>query len=167
MAARGGIRGTVEPGQRPQPGPCCYAIRSTVTGRMLSQGRHGKNKAHRIVSLCRDGKGHSRLVHHLVLEAFFGPCPPGMQACHYDDVGSNNNLANLRWDTQSANTFDSYRNGLRTPPTGGSERHTHCKNGHEFTPENTYTHNAKQQVCKACSLEWQRRKRARRRVHVL
>ena len=39
-------------------------------------------------------------VHRLVLSAFVGPCPVGMEACHFPDRNpSNNHLENLRWDT--------------------------------------------------------------------
>lgn len=50
-------------------------------------------------------------VHRLVLEAFVGPCPPGMLACHFDDVRTNNHLHNLRWDTPKNNIRDAARNG--------------------------------------------------------
>lgn len=50
-------------------------------------------------------------VHRLVLEAFIGPCPDGMEACHNDGNGSNNNLSNLRWDTRIANAQDMVSHG--------------------------------------------------------
>jgi hypothetical protein len=49
--------------------------------------------------------------HILVLEAFVGPRPHGMQGCHWDDDPTNNRLDNLRWDTPRANRLDSLRNG--------------------------------------------------------
>lgn len=56
-------------------------------------------------------------VHRLVLEAFVGPCPKGMEACHFPDKDpSNNRLDNLRWDTRSANQTDSVKHG--TKPQG-------------------------------------------------
>ncbi len=43
-------------------------------------------------------------VSNLVLLAFVGPRPDGMQACHFPDPDpANNRLSNLRWDTASAN----------------------------------------------------------------
>src|SRR5215469_11602400 len=36
-----------------------------------------------------------RFVHILVLEAFVGPCPSGMECCHGDGNPKNNNLSNL------------------------------------------------------------------------
>jgi hypothetical protein len=42
----------------------------------------------------------------LLLEAFVGPCPEGMQACHSDGDKANNAISNLRWDTPEANMAD-------------------------------------------------------------
>lgn len=52
-----------------------------------------------------------RYVHHLVLLAFVGPCPDGMECCHWDGNGANNALSNLRWDTHQANAQDRVRHG--------------------------------------------------------
>lgn len=52
-----------------------------------------------------------RIVHRLVLESFVGPCPPGMEACHWDGDPGNNKLTNLRWDTRKANAADMVRHG--------------------------------------------------------
>lgn len=57
------------------------------------------------------GKRDLRRVHLLVLEAFVGPRPEGMEGCHWDDDKSNNFLSNLRWGTRSANVRDLVRNG--------------------------------------------------------
>lgn len=74
---------------------------------------------HLLVGLSRDRKSHKRLVHRLVLEAFVGPCPEGMEVCHDPDPDpSNNRLGNLRWDTRSANQADSIRHGTKHCPRG-------------------------------------------------
>jgi hypothetical protein len=52
-----------------------------------------------------------RDVHTLILEAFIGPRPPGMQCCHKDGNPLNNRLDNLRWDTPSSNSRDTVRHG--------------------------------------------------------
>ncbi len=52
------------------------------------------------------GKRNGRYVHRLVLEAFVGRCPRGMECCHKDGNRTNNQIANLRWDTRSANHID-------------------------------------------------------------
>jgi len=57
--------------------------------------------------LCGKDKRRDALVHRLVLEAFVGPCPQGMEACHHpSNDRSNARLDNLRWDTPSANNMD-------------------------------------------------------------
>lgn len=46
-------------------------------------------------------------VHRLVLLAFVGPCPEGMEACHFPDPDPKNcRLNNLRWDTKRSNSLD-------------------------------------------------------------
>lgn len=48
-----------------------------------------------------------RDVHRLVLEAFVGPCPEGMECRHFPDgTKKNNNLSNLRWGTRQENVDD-------------------------------------------------------------
>jgi hypothetical protein len=52
-------------------------------------------------------------VHRLVLGAFVGPCPEGMECCHFpDNDPSNNNLDNLRWDTPENNHADRWPHDL-------------------------------------------------------
>ncbi len=52
-----------------------------------------------------------RQVHRLVLEAFVGPCPEGMECCHHDGNPANNHVSNLRWDTRKGNAADRDRHG--------------------------------------------------------
>lgn len=69
-------------------------------------GKHG----HRSVVLCPERV--SMYVHRLVLEAFVGPCPPGMECCHFPDRNpANNKLSNLRWDTHKNNMADAISHG--------------------------------------------------------
>ena len=71
-----------------------------------------KESGHLFVRLRRDGKYHTRYVHVLVLEAFVGPCPAGLEACHSPDRNpANNNVTNLRWDTHAANMRDRTEHG--------------------------------------------------------
>ncbi len=62
-------------------------------------------------------------VHTIVLEAFVGPAPNGMECCHGDSDPTNNNLWNLRWGTKVENERDKIANG--TSPQG--ERHGRSK----------------------------------------
>lgn len=52
-------------------------------------------------------------VYRLVLMAYVGPCPNGMVACHNDGDVTNNNLENLRWDTQKNNLKDTVIHGTK------------------------------------------------------
>lgn len=63
------------------------------------------------VSLYSDKKRGPARVHRLVLEAFVGPCPAGMEACHSDGNKINNRLENLRWDSRSGNQADRVQHG--------------------------------------------------------
>jgi DNA-binding transcriptional regulator YiaG len=79
-------------------------------GRVLRPGTHEFGYAH--VQLYRDGDGgKSFLVQYLVLEAFVGPRPAGLMACHNDGKPKNNVLGNLRWDTQASNLADRVTHG--------------------------------------------------------
>lgn len=55
-------------------------------------------------------------IHRLVLEAFVGSCPEGMEACHNDGNKLNYNLSNLRWGTKQENASDKIVHG--TSPHG-------------------------------------------------
>jgi hypothetical protein len=57
------------------------------------------------------GENKHKFIHEIVLTAFVGPRPPGMEACHWDGNKQNNALWNLRWDTSKANAADSIRLG--------------------------------------------------------
>jgi hypothetical protein len=65
------------------------------------------------VNLHRDQTKNRRLIHHLVLEAFVGPRPPGLICCHWDGDPANNRVENLRWDTYKSNCDDMLRHGNR------------------------------------------------------
>lgn len=56
--------------------------------------------------------GRLRKVSHLVLEAFVGPRPKRMEACHFPDRNrKNNRLDNLRWGSKSENMQDAIKHG--------------------------------------------------------
>jgi len=56
--------------------------------------------------LSKKSKQNQRKAHRLVLEAFAGPCPDGMQCRHIDGNPRNNHLSNLKWGTLSENQKD-------------------------------------------------------------
>jgi hypothetical protein len=77
-----------------------------------------------VVGLSRNGVQKRRYVHQLVMEAFIGPCPPGMQVCHtHDPNPQNNRLGNLRYDTPTGNTADKYAHGSLIRPAKRVAKH--------------------------------------------
>ncbi len=58
-----------------------------------------------------DPKSKTVFVHRLVLEAFVGPRPPGMECRHLNDNPADNRLSNLAWGTRKENMADKVRNG--------------------------------------------------------
>lgn len=98
-------------------------------------------------------------VHILVLEAFVGPRPsPDMDACHANDIRTDNRVSNLRWDTKTANAQDAVRNKRLV-----QQQRTHCPQRHEYTPENTYIKPSEgRRRCKRCLGDAQRRARGTR-----
>lgn len=107
-------------------------------------------------------KGYAK-VHRLVLEAFVGPCPDGMECCHANDVHGDNRLENLRWDTPSANARDKIRNGRDS-----QSNKTRCPQNHEYTPENTRILANGARRCRTCARAqnsaWQKRNREKCRA---
>lgn len=85
-------------------------------------------------------------MHRLVLLAFVGPCPDGMEACHANDIPTDNRLANLRWGTHADNMRDRIENGGNP-----FVNQTHCKRGHEFSDENTRLGSNGERNCRACA----------------
>lgn len=74
------------------------------------------------VSLHRNGKGRTLYVHTLVLEAFIGPRPLGMEACHKDGKPGNNKVGNLYWGTHKKNMEDSVAHGTSKNRARGEDR---------------------------------------------
>ena len=67
-------------------------------------------------------------VHRVVLRAFAGRCPVGMQARHLDGNPENNRADNLRWGTRRENQADRVRHGThqfgeRNPNAKLTQRH--------------------------------------------
>jgi hypothetical protein len=85
-------------------------------GRLTSDWREKQpyttQKGHKRIELrTTDGRAIRVMVHVLVLEAFVGPRPVGMEACHCDGNPANNDVVNLRWDSPTANWRDRRKHG--------------------------------------------------------
>jgi hypothetical protein len=82
-----------------------------------------------------DGEKRSYLVHRLILEAFRGPCPEGLEGCHDDGDPLNCRLSNLRWDSHRANMHDAIRHGTFRVNIQRGSRHGHAKLTEADIPE--------------------------------
>jgi uncharacterized protein (DUF433 family) len=63
------------------------------------------------VGLSEDGQVTYKKVHALVLTAFVGPCPEGMESRHLNGDRQDNRLINLCWGTKLENAADKHRHG--------------------------------------------------------
>lgn len=96
--------------------------------RRLAQRRVG-DMGYACVSIVRhDGRTLHRKVGRLVLEAFVGPCPPGMEMRHYPDRDPmNSRLDNLSWSTHLVNVRDSINQGTFKTYHPNGEGHPNAK----------------------------------------
>lgn len=131
--------------------------KGTRVGRMLTPLLHSTGRMQ--VSLSVSGRPVVQKIHRLVALAFLGDPVPGQVVCHYDGDPTNNHVSNLRWDTQAGNHADSVRHGTYFV----QPKATHCKRGHEFTPENTYCPPGARQSCRTCRRDQMRVRRATKR----
>lgn len=101
--------------------------------------------------------GRMLYVHRYAYELFVGPIPEGYQIDHLCRVRDCWRPSHLEAVTQRENLL----RGEGFP--GIAHRKTHCKWGHEFTPENTLLSKTGLRNCRECnraySREYQRRQR--------
>lgn len=123
-----------------------------MRGRLLS-AKPGSKNGYLYVSVGNT----RRLVHRLVLEAFVGPCPEGMECCHNDSNRTNNRVENLRWGTRFDNCQD-----IREAGTHWQTRKTHCPKGHAY--DATWSNGVRtMRVCRTCKNAANRRLYRRKR----
>lgn len=129
-----------------------------------------------LVLLCRSGTRKGKYVHQLVLEAFVGPCPEGMETRHLDGDPTNNRWApgdeeetrkaggNLIYGTKRENQFDQVAHG--THPWASRDI---CENNHELTEDNIWIEyyedgTFKARRCKACNRDRSAKQREKRKT---
>ena len=86
-------------------------LQSIAIGRVWQpKKRYTEAKGYQFYSL---GRGNRKAVHHLVMFAFVGPRPAGMECRHLDGDPTNNHLSNLKWGTPAENHADQKIHGTR------------------------------------------------------
>lgn len=97
-------------------------------------------------------------AHRVSYELSCGPIPQGMHVCHHCDVRSCVNPDHLFLGTQADNMLDMKKKGRAFRPGAGR---THCKHGHELTPETTWIRRLPGGqaglMCRACCADRKRR----------
>ena len=78
-------------------------VRRIDTKKEIAQSTKRGKLPYKRVHLCYEGVAKYVYVHRLVLTAFVGECPEGMQCLHDDDDPTNNCLSNLSWGTPKKN----------------------------------------------------------------
>lgn len=113
--------------------------------RQLARARAG---GYLVVTLYGEAGGKTYHVHRLVMNAFVGPRPAGMEVRHLDGNPQNALLDNLAYGTPSENRHDRRAHG--TDPMANK---THCPSGHRYDEENTYSPPSRPtaRYCRACS----------------
>lgn len=117
-----------------------------------------------------DGTRRQMTAHRAVWTLLVGPIAPGLKLDHLCRNTLCVNPDHLEPVSQTENT--------KRQPRTGSDWHaakTHCKNGHEFTPENTYMRPSRgtgvvrpprpyTRACRTCSRAWMKKTRANRKA---
>jgi hypothetical protein len=75
----------------------------SVRERVLKTSKSGRGIGHQALCLSKDGTQETYFVHTLVLTAFVGPRPEGMECCHGTGGAEDNRLSNLSWNTKLIN----------------------------------------------------------------
>lgn len=94
-----------------------------------------------MIAMSRDSKVTRGWIHQLVLAAFVGPRPEGMEVAHENGDPQDNRLTNLSYKTKNGNMLDSVRHG-----THRNSRKTNCP-----TCDGPYSVNRRgQRFCPVC-----------------
>ena len=121
-------------------------------GKVLSPATHRGYLAVRLRNASRD---RTVKVHTLVLEAFVGPKPDGLEARHLNGNSTDNRADNLVWGTRSENNLDRVAHGTHQHAIKQT-----CPKGHEYD----YIDPKGGRRCKTCRAEQLQAFYARRRT---
>ena len=76
-----------------------------------------------------NGQSKQRLVHSVISEAFYGPCPKGLEISHLDHDKSNNSISNLKYTTRLENMRKSWQDGKMTNVIKSARERVGQRNG--------------------------------------
>lgn len=130
----------------------------TREGQILRSHPHPHTR-HMLVKLRQSNEVAHCRVHVLVMLAFAGPRPEGMEVCHNNGAAGDNRLSNLRYGTRSENRHDAVLHG-----THNMTRKIECKSGHPFSEANTIVRPNGGRDCRICRYERTRASRQRKRT---
>lgn len=101
---------------------CRWGRRMTDRWKRMKPGTH--QRGYLYVNLTRIGERYKTFrVHRLVLAAFVGPCPEGMECRHLNGIKTDCRLENLCWGTGEENRQDNHDAGIYQ----NGEDHTQAK----------------------------------------
>ena len=120
--------------RRPIPGHAPYEVDAlgTVYGQQKRPLRPSPNRpnGYLAVPMTVDNRQIRRYIHHMVLLAFVGPRPDGMEIRHLNGNCQDNRLVNLRYGTHTENAEDQRRHGTQASPRN------ECPRGHDMSGSN-------------------------------
>lgn len=85
-------------------------VEQKYSGKLLNPCKADK-WGYLVVHLGHNKQKWTARVHRLVLMAFVGDCPNGMECCHNNGITNDNRIENLRWDTHKNNNKDRKNHG--------------------------------------------------------
>lgn len=91
-----------------------------IAGHILKPKKSGQG--YQCVGLYKDGLPTTHTIHRVVMRAFVGVCPDGMNVNHKDGKKRNNALSNLEYVTHSENARHALSTGLLVPVVGHGEK---------------------------------------------
>ena len=95
-------------------------------------------------------RGKKRPVHIVAHELWVGPVPAGYEVDHVKSRGC---FSTLCFRPSHLEAVPKLTNIMRSDCAGAvNARKTHCVNGHEFSPENTYDYGYRRS-CKTCTAQ--------------
>lgn len=110
--------------------------------------------------------GRAVAVHRLAWEEAHGPIPPGKKILHHCDNPPCYEIAHLFAGTQADNVADMHAKGRGKVGLFNKQK-THCKEGHEYTVDNTYLDAQGWRHCRICRGVAERKSKPRTGPRVL